>query len=367
VVRQLFALDVAGAEVALAAAGFSESEILAASAFHRVQQFSPVLMFDRAQDGYPMSAQTFFDLFLCGARGGPVCTASGCDYTGCQLQAVPWGIWNIGPLQAGTVPTYFKVTSCSPGGQLRIHYWWFYGHQPPCLASEGEHVADWEHVMVTTTADRTGIAAVTYFQHYGWYTLMAGRGGFETLVGRPVVYVGKKSHGAYHDSGGIGGCGYFDDYRNPASFQDAWFTHSNLKSMTGNSESWMIADRNAGAGGTASWTWGYASMGHGGGVSNHPSQVGAGPSCSFRACRGDNTTGLAADAGCARSQCLTTDTETGLTGCRQDCPTGWTDCGFACVHSTNPAECINPFADFSDPPPVIWYDFHLPTTDSGLR
>lgn len=177
------------------------------------------------------------------------------------------------------IPTYYQVRRCgSPTagtcggtsycstGQLRIAYWWFYGYQQNCDDCSGDHRADWEHVVVTTSNDRRRIAAVTYSQHTGSYTkvhLARPAGDWESFLsysehpqcyadgercegnedcdphwqpgggpqvcelwdgdtilrkradGHPVVYAGKEQHGSYHDSGGSGSCFYFQDHRNP--------------------------------------------------------------------------------------------------------------------------------------------------------
>ena len=66
--------------------------------------------------------------------------------------------------------------------QVRIKYLFFYTWQPPCMTSpepKGMHQGDWEAFTVTLSQDRQRIAAVSYHQHGGWYTRVAGRSGFE--------------------------------------------------------------------------------------------------------------------------------------------------------------------------------------------
>jgi hypothetical protein len=62
---------------------------------------------------------------------------------------------------------------------------------------------------MVTTAQSGAIAAVTYFQHNGYYTRMAGNNGVPLHEGtHPIVLVGKVNHGSYHDNSlGTGGCG----------------------------------------------------------------------------------------------------------------------------------------------------------------
>ncbi len=47
------------------------------------------------------------------------------------------------------------------------------------VPAKGAHQADWEAVTLLLSADLTRVAAVTYSQHGGWYTRVAGRNGFE--------------------------------------------------------------------------------------------------------------------------------------------------------------------------------------------
>jgi predicted transcriptional regulator len=175
--------------------------------------------------------------------------------------------WNgdFNTLINGMVPTYFKVMSCPATGRLRITYWWFYGFQPACnpwpdLGKDGSHFGDWEHIMVTTTPDRSRVDAVTYYQHAGQYTRQWE--GFGTVGDRPVVYVGKTQHGSYHDQTFSGHmswnpfyCCYYNDYRNDrADIQwPWWYTNNNLVSLRSNSEHWMQVEQV-----DDGWRWGPA-------------------------------------------------------------------------------------------------------------
>jgi hypothetical protein len=161
-------------------------------------------------------------------------------------------------LPYGRMPTYYAVNECGTTGQLRIQYRWFYGWQPNCDSCTDEfdqrHIADWEQIVVTTSEDRQEIAAVTYYQHSGWYTKIHGEGNpnFPTENGHPVVYVGKTAHGSYHNSGGNGTIFYYGDFRNPIGSQDWWETYdSPLINLKGNEQSWLVDIRNR------AWYWGY--------------------------------------------------------------------------------------------------------------
>jgi len=160
-------------------------------------------------------------------------------------------------LTNGEVPTYYRVIyeGEAGDGRARIAYWWFYGWQPPCnnmcipfySGSDGTHHGDWEHIVVTTSPDRSQIDYVTYFFHASSYT--RPRGTFDTEGERPVVYVGKLGHGSYHSQdcsgyfpSGPTACCEFTDYRDPHS--DTWWsTEKNLVSLDRNAEEWMLADR----------------------------------------------------------------------------------------------------------------------------
>ncbi len=304
-------------------------------ALELARRFAPVLKFDRDTWHLPMSAQRWFDRMLCGTQGGPSFADGAYQYEQCSdidtsshdyrfpndrevwgnpppfggshdspktkpAQAMVgvvdnedhenpdywWG--TLGPQGGSNVPVYFKIAENPQNGALRIKYIWFFGYQAPCEWSmkygivgedrNGEHVGDWEHVMITTTPDRTSVEAVSYYQHFGHYTLWAPdsglrrqRGGFETEVGgygspalRPVVYPGRLSHGSYHDRKRFQNppmlslaCSYFGDRRDPDGEEDWWFTDANLINLRDYSEPWMQAEL-AGppAGATELWVWG---------------------------------------------------------------------------------------------------------------
>jgi len=270
--------DSAELETIFSSLCFPEDEYLSLTALPVVSRFAPVLKFDKAHKGLPMSADVYFSTMM--TVGVDIVNKKIIWYT-------PWGgppagyyydstselSWAVFPIERrgeltngmsntnfltltqGKVPTYFKVVSDRGAlnqGRLRIAYWWYYGFQTECnvgpAGSDGAHHGDWEHIVVTTSPDRTAIEAVTYYFHGDWYTRLAG--GFETWDGvRPVAYVGKTAHGSYHSrdhSGWMVGtpshCCEYADYRNP-DFASVWVnTNDNLVSLSLNEESWMSAD-----------------------------------------------------------------------------------------------------------------------------
>ena len=127
-------------------------------------------------------------------------------------------------------PVYVQVNKCS--GYTVYTYWLWYGKQKPCIAVfDKGHGNDWERVSVYVK--QSSVKKVLFHQHGGHYTRV--RGSFEIVGERPVVYIGKVAHGSYHSGcdgkcsfyefimygcyGSLnfcpGGCGYWDDYRNP--------------------------------------------------------------------------------------------------------------------------------------------------------
>ena len=269
-----------------------------------VKRFAPVLAFDSSQQGYPMSAEVFFERMLREERNAaesevtwvgrqadrslepplgytysrvPSSRDSSSDNWYWTVQTAP-GEKNL--LNRGTRPTYYSVAP-HPNGALRIMYWWFYGYQYPCnptlVGGSGAHFGDWERVMVTTTTDRRQVESVTYWQHGGWYTRTPG----PLVAGRPLVFVGKDSHGSYHYSREVAAfnhsCFYWDDIRSPngavpyspparGAKTDYWWTSTSPlvklpKVKDQSTEDWMFADRVGQRwGNTAllvqSWKWG---------------------------------------------------------------------------------------------------------------
>ena len=134
-------------------------------------------------------------------------------------------------------PVFVQQDTC--GAYTVYTYWLWYGKQEACIEYFDEgHGNDWEHVSVFVNSDGT-VASIVFHQHSGHYTRQWGT--FESIGTRPAVYVGKTSHGSYHTyctgecsftefiTGGcfgsvnycVGGCPYWDDYRNPAGPDDS--------------------------------------------------------------------------------------------------------------------------------------------------
>lgn len=64
---------------------------------------------------------------------------------------------------------------------------------------------------------------VMFGQKKGWYTRIPGH--YEVVnVTHPVAYVGRASHGFYHDDGGTNTCCYYEDTRDPGNSSDAHLT-----------------------------------------------------------------------------------------------------------------------------------------------
>ncbi len=274
-----------------------------------VEKFAPALMFDQGSSamGYPMDVPDFFDcidiqgqlggvagdgyenLSFDGRTGGykPSCAPKG--HTGATdksqapsdayLAYTEEGLvenTRTSSLTGGGAPTYYQMREFGPKKQVRIKYWWFYGFQHRCqsigkdklFSKKSSHSGDWEQVMVTLTEDRTGIAAVTFWQHNGWYTRISGpRDAPVTpaLIGRangarfnvlaaapthPIVYVERYSHGSFAkaqkrgwEEGDPANCFYFNGPRDGGS-ATYLFTPTKLIGLDTNAEPWMAADRN---------------------------------------------------------------------------------------------------------------------------
>ncbi|WP_231758632.1 hypothetical protein [Microbulbifer elongatus] len=76
-----------------------------------------------------------------------------------------------------------------------ITYWAYYGNQNACSTFGGAHVDDWENVSVHLVDGN--LRHITYSQHNGRYTITPDMA--EMDGNHPLVYVGKYSHGSYHD------------------------------------------------------------------------------------------------------------------------------------------------------------------------
>ena len=330
------------------------------------QRFSPILMFDRAGRGYPMSAQVYYELML--ARDPRIFDASlGEKAPGVEQSTLD-----------RSVPTYYQVQTGQP--QVRITYWWYYGLQHACnetpFDKSGRHHGDWERITVTLREDREAIAAVTYYQHGYWYTRLSGprdapctptglgrcdgSSGFPREGDHPIAYVGKISHGSFHNTpGGPGGCTFWEDFRNPSGPDDRFETGGNLVDLNTDQEAWMVADR------ASALRWGPpddASNSRGeGGVASQPTMNG--PNYDLPACRGTPLYALA-EAGCYQSECLSGDDET-ADRCLKECEPGYTNTGLTCTKFSSlliPLDVYNRLAGSHN----YSYDYKLPQSDAGL-
>jgi len=269
--RDVFSLDpntsdVFTIEAILDAVGFQPEAYLDFTAVASIKRFAPILGFDGAAKDFPMSADDYFTGMMLVEVDKVLREVTWLPRTDgptklCGRDECKQGMENSDPnlLLAGAVPTYFKVISDVATGRLRIQYWWFYGFQGPCNLfkyspgwpppDDGAHHGDWEKIIVTTSPDRSGVDAVTFYQHSGWYTRLPGS--YESSGDRPLVFVGKIAHGSYHYSHVCGktctdtltswmSCLYWNDERDPDDL--FWNTSNNLVSLRGNSESWMEPD-----------------------------------------------------------------------------------------------------------------------------
>lgn len=161
--------------------------------------------------------------------------------------------WASGPqvVERGNWATYFTFEmTCTE----YIYYWFFYGYQNACLLlgsiPVGAHDSDWEHIIVKVVDGE--LDRVMFYQHSGWFTKLPGN--YEIFTGddlpgeHPVVYVGKKSHGSYHEAFGgpeFSECCYFRDFHKPGDANKHMHTELNLVhlSLSEDSPEWMKYDR----------------------------------------------------------------------------------------------------------------------------
>lgn len=331
VLKSVFGLNLEGARVILIELLFSSEEILEAVIEELAIKFAPQLRFDdwnyllSLTIHYPMSAKDYYEKVVAGTLKG---------------------LSNTDPktVSENNVPTYWKASMC--GNQIRILYWWFYGKQDCCDDVQGAHKGDWERIMVILSEDTTRIAAVTFYQHSGWYTRLGERDGFKlTEDTHPVVYVGRQAHGSYHYKAYDQSCCYWADHRNgEGPHLSSWENLIRLQSVSEGGEAWMDADL---AGG---FKWG--------GISTHPMQKDI--SCNQKTCTGTPTWGCHL-TGCWKSQCKVGDRDDGIT-CWH-CASGYTNCGLACAKG-GAGNCILPWKlhDIS----TYGLRYKIPTTDKGL-
>jgi hypothetical protein len=339
-----------------------------------VVRFAPELRFTQNSGafGYPMSAQPFFDLLDKDSNGYPISKPG----------STPVGIenTNISTLQRNTIPTYFQERIV--GDQIRVSYWWFYGYQHPCIpigAPQSAHNGDWEHMVVVLKEDRSGVSAVSYYQHNNHYTRIAGihgpcspvnigrcngSGGFEMSGTHPVAYVGRASHGNFHDANrwlpgadknehNVFECIYYGDYRDPDSNADYFDSSRSLIDLDGNKEAWLAKDR-----GSVDWKWGP----EGSFVGTHPTRQSPLDDEHRAACEGAPTY-LWKSAGCFKSECIAGDDEASE-DCLKECLPGYTNVGLTCNKGVWPWDWkiygrLTGGNKYN-------YNYQIPTTDAGL-
>ncbi len=178
----------------------------------QAKKFAPILKFDQKQAEpqkcFPSDPGQYWDARKNGDKG-IICNES------------------VDSLTNGEIPIYYEYQDCS-GDSTVIMYWFFYGFQDTCSPGLGSHPADWERVAVKIKNGK--LERVMFYQHGGFYTKNLGN--FELVDGtHPVAFVGKNSHGSYHDRGGSGSCLYFEDYRNPGGNNYSLHTEQNLVAL----------------------------------------------------------------------------------------------------------------------------------------
>jgi len=144
---------------------------------------------------------------------------------------------NYTTVQQAEIPTYYKAQVC--GYHLHISYWSFYAFNQDCDCCSGKRDAWFENIVIKVRDFETDprMHEVRFGQKNGWYTRIPGH--YETTSdGHPVAYVGRGSHGFYHDDGGSGTCCYYEDFRNPSSANQFLETWTNLVEFT-NTTTWM--------------------------------------------------------------------------------------------------------------------------------
>ena len=102
-----------------------------------------------------------------------------------------------GNFQSSPPPVYHETYSETVNGKQHklITYWAYYGNQNRCTTLDSGHDDDWEALTVHTVDG--DMWHVTYWQHNGRYTRSVNN--IEREGDHPIVYVGKYSHGNYHD------------------------------------------------------------------------------------------------------------------------------------------------------------------------
>jgi hypothetical protein len=341
--EKVFKIDIIALADILEDIGFSIHEIFSVMSQRWAKKFAPLLRFDSGnwtcagRDSFPMAAQDYYQKII---------------KTGTQNKYPDIILLNKDPstIINHDVPTYWKAFRC--GKQTRIVYWWFYGYQPKCDCVSGDHNCDWERVMVVLSEDTAHVAAVTYWQHGGYYTRFRGRKGFDLYdKHHPVVYVGRTNHGSYHNTQtAFQTCCYWEDHRDGKGVLMESWRGPLIKLQSPGGEEWMDADAKGG------FKWGGRK-----GISNHP-LTNTEANCSMNTCQGGLGAWGCHKTGCYQQQCEPGDRSTGLT-CWH-CASGYTDCGTYCTEG-GWANCFNLFGSHHG---ISTYGkvFTISTSDVGL-
>ncbi|WP_196892758.1 NPP1 family protein [Aureivirga marina] len=206
-------------------------------------RYAPQLRFDQVASSFPVKASQIVE--LC---NGATCNGK-LNYRGRPKENTDFNFVK------SNADTYFILTKIpSKENRIIINYWWTYYDQQKCDGVSGAHDFDWENVIVQVdnainddgTINNNGkIRSITFFQHSGWYTRKSNHTSFtDGNKLHPIVYVGKRNHGSYHDDGGTGTCCYWEDWRNPGNkkqYLDTWLISDNMVELDCNSTeySWM--------------------------------------------------------------------------------------------------------------------------------
>jgi len=167
-------------------------------------KFAPQMYFDRNADQFPMPVSKYWEISV---------FENGDE----NYRVLP----NYSPssdFDPSTMGLQYSVARCE--ARTTIVYWAFYKGQQKCFSlgpiGGGDHEGDWEQIMVDVSPDFQAIEKVVFAQHGGHYTKYPNQIDVDYSDGGAHVrtYSGKTSNGQYHDDGGLGGCLYFQDFRN---------------------------------------------------------------------------------------------------------------------------------------------------------
>jgi len=160
------------------------------------------------------------------------------------------------------MPTYYQIRTF--GNQVRIQYWCSTAISTLAGRARGRITATGSVSWSRSRRIATAIAAVTFWQHGGWYTRIAGprdapctpggtgrcagQKGFQTTDStHPVVYVGRIAHGSYHvgDKDSLGTfdqCFYYGDVRDPGQNDNLIVWSNTVLDLDDLGEPWMFKD-----------------------------------------------------------------------------------------------------------------------------